>query len=156
MTIPGRGVTQREANRWVELAMTILLYGVFFIGTASGMVKGAQQIGLLIGVVIAQIAMHIAYAIAMAIFCGEEEADERDALIAMRSYRVGYFVLMFSVSTVTLCYVAWGGVTSLPEAAAAGLRGPSVSLVGNALLLCFLLAEASRSIAQIIMYRRGA
>lgn len=149
-----RSVTVREAREWVTLATTVLLYGVFFFGTASGLVRGPSQVGLLIGVVVLQAVCQIVAEIALSAW--REKPDERDALIALKSYRAGYFVLMGCMSVVALAYVAWGGVASLAGEQGGALEAPSVSLVGNALLLSFVLAEAAKSAMQIVLYRRSA
>ena len=48
------------------------------------------------------------------------------------------------------------GVAGEPEAAAAGVAPPGVALVGNAILLCFVLAEIAKSGTQLVLYRKGA
>lgn len=149
-----RSVTVREAREWVTLASTVLLYGVSFFGTASGLVRGPSQVGLLIGIVLVQMACLMVAEIVLSAW--KEKPDERDSLIALKSYRAGYIVLMGCMSTVALAYVAWGGVASLAEEQGGRLLAPSVTLVGNALLLSFVLAEAAKSAVQIVLYRRSA
>ncbi|MBX3378144.1 MAG: hypothetical protein KF678_14205 [Phycisphaeraceae bacterium] len=63
---------------------------------------------------------------------------------------------MGCMSTVALAYVAWGGVASMAEEQGGQLQTPSVTLVGNSLLLSFVLAEAVKSAMQIVLYRRSA
>ena len=94
--------------------------------------------------------------IALAIWRGTQKADERDALIEIRSFRNAYVVLTSSVSMVTIGYLLWGGIAGEPEALAAGIAPPSVALVGNAILLCFVLAEIAKSGTQLVLYRKGA
>ncbi len=149
-----RSVTVREAREWVTLATTVLLYGVFFFGTVTGLVRGPSQVGLLISIVLVQVACLIVAEIALSAW--KEKPDERDAIIALKSYRAGYFVLMGCMSSVALAYVAWGGVASMAEEQGGQLQGPSVTLVGNALLLSFVLAEAAKSAMQIVLFRRSA
>ncbi len=150
------GMSGREVNIWLSLASTVVIYGVFFWSTASGAVQGADQIGLLIGLVILQVIALVAIEIGLAIFRKPEQADERDVLIDLRSFRSAYFVLAGSVATAAIGYLAWGGLASVPEAAEAGLAPPSVAVVGNAILLCFVLAEIAKCGTQVVLYRRGA
>lgn len=148
-------MSHREMSVWASLLITLAIYGTFFFSTITGAVRGADQIGLLISLVILQVVVEIVIQIALAILRRPEHADERDAAIGLRSYRNAYFVLMAGVATVTIAYVGWGGVASVPEAAAAGVRGPSVALVGNALLLCFVAAEIAHALTQVVLYRKG-
>ena len=145
----------RETSVWASLATTVLIYVVFFAATVSGAVRGSDQIGLLIGLVIAQIVALIGFQILLALLRGVEKPDERDTLIELRSFRYGYVVLSFGVATVTLAYIAWGGIAAEPDAASAGVSPPTVALVGNAILLCFVAAEIAKSATQVILYRRG-
>ena len=114
--------------------------------------EGADQVGLFIAQVVALVSIHIA----LAIWRGTQKADERDAVIEIRSFRNAYVVLTSSVSMVTIGYLLWGGIASEPEAVAAGVAPPSVALVGNAILLCFVLAEIAKSGTQLVLYRKGA
>jgi hypothetical protein len=149
-------MSPREVGSWLSLLTTLAIYGAFFFATATGAVRGADQIGLLIGLVVLQVVVLVVIEIVLAIVRRRApEADERDAAIDLRAYRNAYWVLAFSVASVTIAYVAWGGVASVPEAAAAGLRGPSVALVGNALLLCFVAAEIAHALTQVVLYRAG-
>lgn len=149
-------VSARELGVWATLLVTLAIYGIFFFATATGAVTGAQQIGLLVGMVVLQVVALVVIHIVLAMFRGDpERIDERDAAIDLRAYRNAYWVLALSVASVTLAYVAWGSVASVPEAAEAGLRGPSVSLVGNGLLLCFVAAEVAHALTQVVLYRRG-
>lgn len=148
-------VSTREAGIWASLLTTLAIYATFVTATATGWVKGGGQIGLLIGLVVVQTIALIIFHIVLAILRGDEAADERDRLISLRAYRAAYIVLMGCVASVTLMYVAWAGVASVPDAAAAGLRGPSVTLVGHAMLLSFVAAEFTQGATQIILYRRG-
>ena len=148
--------SRREVSVWLSLITTFVIYGIFFFCTATGAVQGGEQIGLLIGLVVLQVVALIVIEIILAIFFRREDrTDERDAAISLRAYRNAYWVLSFCVATVTLAYVAWGGVASVPEAAAAGLPAPSVALVGNALLLCFVAAEVAHALTLALFYTRG-
>lgn len=149
----------RELGVWASLVTTVVIYGGFFAATASGAVRGGEQIGLLIGAVIAQVVALVVFHIGMAIWRGEEQRDERDVHIDLRAFRNAYVVLAGTVATVALAYVGWAGVAeaaSAGEAAKAGLRAPSAALMGNALLLCFVAAELTHLLTQVVLYRRGA
>ena len=150
------GMSVQEISVIASLASTVIIYAIFFTCTASGAVHGADQIGLFIGLVTAQIVALVSIQIALAISRGTQKADERDAVIETRSFRNAYIVLTSSVSIVTIGYLLWGGIAGEPEAVAAGVAPPSVALVGNAILLCFVLAEIAKSGTQLVLYRKGA
>ena len=150
------GMSVQEISVLTSLVSTVVIYAIFFSCTASGAVQGSDQIGLLIGLVIAQVVALVTIQIALAIWRGTQEADERDAAIEIRSFRNAYLVLTSSVSMATIGYLLWGGIAGEPEAAAAGVAPPSVALVGNAILLCFVLAEIAKSGTQLVLYRKGA
>ena len=150
------GMSVQEMSVLATLVSTVVIYAIFFSCTASGAFQGSDQIGILIGLVIAQVVALVSIQIALAIWRGTQEADERDAAIEIRSFRNAYVVLTSSVSMVTIGYLLWGGIAGEPEAAAAGVAPPSVALVGNAILLCFVLAEIAKSGTQLVLYRKGA
>ena len=150
------GMSVQETSVLLSLVSTVIIYAIFFTCTASGAVQGADQVGLIIGLVIAQAVALVSIQIALAIWRGTQKADERDALIEVRSFRNAYVVLTSSVSIVTIGYLLWGGIAGEPEALAAGVAPPSVALVGNAILLCFVLAEIAKSGTQLVLYRKGA
>ena len=150
------GMSAQETSVLLSLVSTVIIYAIFFTCTASGAVQGADQVGLIVGLVIAQVVALVSIQIALAIWRGTQKADERDALIEVRSFRNAYVVLTSSVSIVTIGYLLWGGIAGEPEALAAGVAPPSVALVGNAILLCFVLAEIAKSGTQLVLYRKGA
>ena len=150
------GMSVQETSVLLSLVSTVIIYAIFFSCTASGAVQGADQVGLFIGLVVAQVVALVSIQIVLAIWRGTQKADERDALIEIRSFRNAYVVLTSSVSMVTIGYLLWGGIAGEPEALAAGVAPPSVALVGNALLLCFVLAEIAKSGTQLVLYRKGA
>ena len=150
------GMSVQEISVLASLVSTVTIYVIFFTCTASGAVQGPDQVGLFIGLVIAQIVALVSIQIALAISRGTQKADERDAFIEIRSFRNAYGVLTSSVSIVAIGYLLWGGIAGEPEAVAAGVAPPSVVLVGNAILLCFVLAEIAKSGTQLVLYRKGA
>lgn len=156
METPRIGMSLREIGVWLSLVSTIVIAVVFFACTATGTVSGSGQIGLLIGLVIAQVTALVTIHIVLAVLRRAEQPDERDAFIELRSFRNAYFVLTFGVTMVTVGYLSWGGIASQPDAAAAGFPPPGVALLGNAVLLCFVLAEIAKAGTQLVSYRRGA
>lgn len=150
------GMSIQESGVSASLVSTVVIYAIFFGCTASGAVQGSDQVGLFIGLVIAQVVALVCIHIVLAIRRGTQALDERDEFIELRSFRNAYVVLTSSVSMVTVGYLLWGGIASDPEAAAAGVAPPGVALVGNAFLLCFVLAEIAKSGTQLVLYRKGA
>jgi hypothetical protein len=76
-------------------------------------------------------------------------------LIELRSFRLASIVLTSGAACLTSGDLVWGGIASGPEAAAAGVTPPSVALAGNAILLCFVLAELAKSGTQVVLARKG-
>lgn len=146
----------RETSVWASLATTILLYAVFFCATATDAVPAEDQVDLLAGLVFLQIAALVAFEVFLAMRRGSEPVDERDAFIALRSFRIAYFVLGFCVATVTIVYIVWGTAAAAADAMRAGVSPPSVALVGNALLASFVAAEIAKSATQVVLYRRSS
>lgn len=149
------GMSPREISTWASLASTLVIYAIFFASTASGAVRGSDQVGLFIALLCAQVAALVVFHIVLAALRGPERTDERDRFIELRSFRHAYVVLVTGVAFVTVGYLAWGGIAAEQEAAAAGVAPPSVALVGNAILLCFVLAEIAKSGTEVILYRRS-
>ena len=75
------GMSVQEICVLASLVSTVIIYAIFFTCTASGAVQGADQIGLFIGLVTAQIVALVSIQIALAISRGTQKADERDAVI---------------------------------------------------------------------------
>ena len=144
----------REIGVWGALLSTLGIYAAFFGMTASGAASGGDQVGLLIGLVVLQVVVLVVFHVGLAVWRGEEPADERDAAIGLRAERAGYAVLAFGVATLTILYLLWGAAAGEPDAGA-GLRVPSVGMVGHGVLLCFVAAEVVKGLAQIVLYRRG-
>ncbi len=149
------GMSHREISVWASLVSTVVIYAIFFGSTVSGAVRGSDQIGLFIVLLIAQVVALVVFHIVVAIRRGTERTDERDSFIELRSFRNAYVVLVGAVAMVTIGYLVWGGIATEPDAAAAGVKPPSVALVGNAILLCFVLAEIAKSGTQVALYRKG-
>src|ERR1700685_2384992 len=103
-------MTVKEAGEGASLVTTVLIYGVFTAAVTSGTVAGSDQIGLLILLVVAQIVAMVVFHIVMAIRRGTDPKDERARLIELHSFRTAYLVLAFGVASVTIAYVAWGGI----------------------------------------------
>jgi hypothetical protein len=135
----------REISAWISLVTVAVCFGVYFGSIATGTVspRGWDTLHLLLlcvgALVVLQIASHAA---AARLAPGDAKAprDERERLIAWRAQSLGYYVLMVSV---------------LALGAPAHFGHPPVDLL-NFALLDVVVAALTVSVAQIVMYRRGA
>ena len=71
------GMSIQETGALASLASTVVIYAIFFACTASGVVQGSDQVGLFIGLVVAQIAALICIHIALAIRRGTRSGRTR-------------------------------------------------------------------------------
>lgn len=150
----------REKMVWVTLAVTLAVWGWYFVrvwgALADGEATGAAILGLFVRAVVLTIVLEVVVAIALAAAApkaAEAPADERERLIELRATRTAYVILSVGVIGVAL---------SAPMMATAGpqlLADPTDNLVlilGNALLFALIGAELIKGAAQVVGFRRGA
>lgn len=150
----------REKMLWASSAVTLLIWGRYFIGFSrdfrAGVFDQGDAIGAFVFAVILLVIAQVVVAIVLALVSGSEadaRPDDRERQIALAAYRPAYFVLSAGVVVLLL----WGPallriVTEWHEAAPPGM---APILLGNALLAALVLAELVHSGAQLIRYRRG-
>jgi len=135
----------REKSAWITLVSVLVCFGVYFGSILGGAVRprGIETVHLFllcaIALVLLQIGLH---AVAARLDPHEARAprDEREWLIQHRSHTVGYYVLMVMV---------------LLLGAPAHFGHPVPDLL-NFALLDVVIAALAVSVAQIVMFRRGA
>lgn len=139
----------REKIAWASLGTTLAIYAAYFalvFGTPAGStVAGVFQ--LLSAAIALQTLAMIGLSVWFVTQGRLESADERDRAIDTRAYRNAYFVL--APGAVLACLYATAG-----NALSESLR-PGLLVVGNFLLLCFVLAELVKFATQVVHYRRS-
>jgi len=93
-----------------------------------------------------QVLLHVVAQIVIVIRSQREPKDERDAIIESRSFRHAYWVFAFFVWSVIMmaAVLTRTGHLSAP------------AFISQMLFLCFVLAEATRYLTQVVYYRRGS
>lgn len=135
----------REKSAWITLLSVLLCFGVYYGTMLTGQVAthGAVRfllfVGCVIGLAVLQAGLHI---VAAVLSPKEAQAprDERERLIDARAHTFGYYVL----------------VTGVLALAVPGHLGHDVIDLMNFALLAVVVATLAVTVAQIVMYRRGA
>lgn len=135
----------REMSTWVLLAVTVIVYGLYFnITIGEALANGVPEVAdnvRLFGAVVLMVILTIVAHIVMAVLSpkGSEEADERDKLIELRGDQRGGFVMAVALfSTLGLA-----------------LAGASVFWIAHAALAGLVASEIVKALTKLIDYRRG-
>lgn len=142
----------REKSAWITLISVVLCFGVYYSAVFGGLVgyESFAAFHLALGCILALIVLQGALSLLAARLHPKEARsprDEREQLIQSRSHTVGYYVLMLGMAAVLIS-------THIP------MRGRDVLEVivstVNLGILAMVIAGLSVSVAQIVMFRRGA
>ncbi|WP_421785598.1 hypothetical protein [Hyphobacterium sp.] len=135
----------REMSTWVLLAVTVIVYGLYFnITIGDALANGVPEVAdnvRLFGAVVLMVILTIVAHIVMAVLSpkGSEEADERDKLIELRGDQRGGFVMAVALfSTLGLA-----------------LAGASVFWIAHVALAGLVASEIVKALTKLIDYRRG-
>lgn len=151
-----RNMSQLESTIWSSLIVTVaaaaFFFGKVFSAIAAGTPLEPGRVALLgLAVIFILTAIEVAFQVTVQIWCkGEPQTDERDRLIAAKSARNAYYVL------ITLLFMLIGhlGLQALLG------KGPWLTLdtTTTVVMLVFALvvAEVSHYASRIVYYRRGA
>lgn len=143
-------MSYQEKSAWVCLAATLVVFVPYF--TYIFMLPVATLTGATLAAGIAAVvAMIVITAVGHAVIAlqTEDKRDERDVLIETKSYRNAYWVLATGVMVVAAALY----LRAFNPALAANT--PLLMLAANAILLCFVLAEVTSRIRQIVLYRKA-
>lgn len=146
----------REKSIIGSLIITVIVFGNYFIKAFEVFRSGSSEMisrlpGTLVGVVITVVIVEIVYQVAIAIFGGEEDSDERDRLVDARSTRISYYVLAAGcITAIGHMLFAESVGEWLPESV---VQTPI--FVANILVFSFILAEIVGFSMQLYYYRRG-
>jgi hypothetical protein len=154
------GMAFREKMLWTSLAATLAIWGWYFSGFVTALRAGRFEQGAATGAfvqaVILIVVVHVVAAVVLAILSGRDAqapADDRERAFALSAYRPAYLTLSALVVTLMLAGPVLLRIAS--EWTPAPPPGMAPVLLGNALLLSLVLAEAVHSGAQLIRYRVG-
>jgi EamA domain-containing membrane protein RarD len=136
------GLSYREKSLYASLAAELLVYGPYFF------LAKHTSVNNVLGMIVAIIVLQIILQSIIAAFTRNRVTDERDRLIELRGYRVGYLTLAsLMVIGVGLLWVHTS-VETLP-----------VNRMGlhflNVFLGMLVIADITKTVTQIASYRRA-
>jgi hypothetical protein len=139
----------REKGAWACLLTTVAVFVPYFAQVFRLFARDELKVSFVItGFFIAsiwQVLLHVVAQIVIVIRSKREPKDERDAIIESKSFRHAYWVFAF---------FGWA-VIMVPALTRTGpLLAPA--FISQMLFLCFVLAEATRYLTQVVCYRRGS
>ena len=139
----------REKGAWACLLITVAVFVPYFAQIfrlfARDELKASSVITGFFIASIWQVLLHVVAQIVIVTRSKREPRDERDAIIESKSFRHAYGVFAFFV---------WA-VIMVPALTRTGpLLAPA--FISQMLFLCFVLAEATRCLTQVVCYRRGS
>ncbi|MDH3439708.1 MAG: hypothetical protein OEM63_03065 [Gammaproteobacteria bacterium] len=106
---------------------------------------------VLIGVVVAVVIIEVAYHVVIALASRPEDQDERDVLIEARATRISYFILVTSCVTI----IGHTILNAYFEQDVTDRILINPIMTANYILLSFILAEIVGFAMQLYYYRRG-
>ncbi len=147
--------SQFEGTIWSSLIVTLGAATYFFSRVFGAWADGAQlgvaemaRLGLAMVVII--VAIEIAFNVAITVWCrSEPQTDERDALIAAKSARNGYYILV----SVIVILIGHAGLASLLGYMDA-LRLDLPMAIALA-IFALVVAEIAHYASRLWYYRRG-
>jgi hypothetical protein len=156
LTISESRMSFREKSAWASLAVMLVVFVPYFVHIfrlfEEDKLDWNTVLGEFIGAVVFEVVLLIVVHIVLAVRSKEEEKDERDLAIESKSFKIAYFVLVSSCCVAIPCLIGLG--FGLQPGAIVQLTSPV--LVSQLLLLCFVAAEASKYVTQLVCYRRGS
>jgi hypothetical protein len=140
----------REKGAWACLLATLAVFVPYFAQVfrlfARGELKTSSVITTFFIASIWQVLLNVVAQIVIATRSKQEPKDERDSAIESNSFRYAYWVFAFLLWPVIMV----ASVSTL----AGHLLTPS--FISQMVFLCFVVAEATRYLTQVISYRRGS
>jgi hypothetical protein len=155
-----REMAFREKILWGSLAMTLGIWGWYFMRFVGALRRGNFDQGAATGdfaqTVVLIVVVQIVAAILIAIFTGRDPsslADDREKEFALAAYRPAYVTLSMGVVMLMLSGPVLLRIAN--EWTPAPPPGLAPMLLGNGLLFVLVLGEVVHSIAQLIRFRLG-
>ena len=137
-------LSYREKSLYASLVAELVVYGPYFFLHRQNSVNNVA--GMIIGIIVLQVILQLI----IAAFTRNRTTDERDRLIELRGYRVGYFTLasLMVLGLGMLWFHAANGHFSL-EKPWVGLHFLSV------FFSMLVISDIAKTAAQIVAYRRA-
>ncbi len=140
----------REKGAWACLLITLAVFAPYFAQIfrlfAREELKTSSVITAFFIASFWQVLLNVVVQIVIVIRSRREPKDERDSAIESKSFRHAYWVFAFLV---------WPVIMVAPVSTLAGhLLTPA--FISQMLFLCFVVAEATRYLTQVVCYRRGS
>ncbi|MBI3676030.1 MAG: hypothetical protein HY243_05375 [Proteobacteria bacterium] len=140
----------REKSAWITLTLYLLVYGYYgwtlYSVAQAGQTATYDYVWLLVRLVFLLVVLQVVFSIAITVVTAvtrpsdiRKVEDEREKLIALKATRYGFAVLAIGALAICL-WIAYGG---------------REFYTANTLFLVVVLAEMSRSAAQIVYFRKG-
>src|SRR3954468_11073050 len=143
-SVMGPAMSFREKSAWIALVSALVCFGIYFgaIVTHAISGRGDSAVHLLAICVAAFVALQcgLTFLAARTTPDGAGPPDERERLIQARSHTLGYYLLMVLVVALGVPY---------------HIGHPAPDLL-NFALLDVVITGVVVSVAQIVMFRRGA
>lgn len=148
-------VSQYESTIWSSLIVTVAA-SVYFFGKVFGALAAGSPLGMTeifslgTAIVVILIAVEIAFQVTLRSWCkSEPQTDERDALIATKSTRNAYFLLVTS----QFLFIGHLGIQAMLDV------GPYLTMdvptMITFMVFALVLAEVVHLSSRIWYYRRG-
>jgi hypothetical protein len=146
----------REKIAWVCLLSTIAVWSPYFAHILARSRQGELGAGAVItgfvAAVVLQSLLCIAASLAIALRSRREPRDERDSAVEAKALKVAYYVLIVS----GFMAVGFAFCSAITRGADPSAGMSAAMLMSQLVLFCFVVAEATRFLAQVVCYRRGA
>jgi hypothetical protein len=145
----------REKIAWVCLLSTITVWSPYFthmlVWSRQGELGAGAVIVAFIAAVVIQSLLSIIATVLISIRTRREPADERDSAVDAKSLKIAYYVLVvsgFMAVSLAFCSAITRGARPSADMSAA-------IIMSQLVLFCFVVAEVTRFLTQVICYRRG-
>jgi hypothetical protein len=145
----------REKSAWISLVATVAVFLPYFVHVfrlaRRGSLTAPAVLQAFIAAVIVQVILLVAASVVIALRSRQEPKDERDVAIESKSFRNAYWVFSFLSITAIGSLI----VLALAPTAAANELWLAPAFLAQIFLLCFVLAEVTKQLTQVVCYRRG-
>jgi hypothetical protein len=135
------GLSYREKSLYASLAIELCVYGLYFF------LHQQNSVNNVMGMILAIIVLQIVLQTVIAIFTRNRITDERDRLIELRGYRVGYFTLA------TLMVVGLGALWVHATAGELPINKMGLHFL-SVFFSMLVLSDIAKTATQLVAYRR--
>jgi hypothetical protein len=139
----------REKGAWACLLTTVAVFVPYFAQVFHLFARGDLKTGSVITAFyvasIWQVLLNVVAQVVIAIRSGHEPKDERDSAIESKSFRYAYWIFAL---------LLWPIIMVAPASTIGGYSLTPV-FISQMVFLCFVVAEVTRYLTQVVYYRRG-